>query len=99
MRAPHSGPPSSRLHAPERVWSVTGLAAAASILLAVNLFVTSRLASNGVELSLVAAVGTTRTFDARLSGGFMYARCVVPFARDRAARRRCPRPADCPGPH
>ncbi len=56
-------------------WSVTaGLAAAASILLAVNLFVTSRLASNEVELQdLVAAVGTSRTFNARLTGGFMYA--------------------------
>jgi hypothetical protein len=57
------------------VWSVTaGLAAAASILLGVNLFMTTRQATGEVKLpELVAAVGTTRTFDARFSGGFMYA--------------------------
>ena len=51
-----------------------GLAAAATIVLAVNLF--GPFGSNGDERALtqlVAAVGTERTFDSRLTGGFAYA--------------------------
>jgi len=57
-------------------WKVamSGLAAAAMILLAVNVWYP--FGANGDEQALeqlVAAVGTARTFDARLTGGFAYA--------------------------
>jgi tetratricopeptide (TPR) repeat protein len=62
---------------PRRVtWQVamSGLAAAAMILLAVNVWYP--FGANGDQQALeqlVAAVGTARTFDARLTGGFAYA--------------------------
>ncbi len=62
---------------PRRVtWPVvmSGLAAAAMILLAVNVWYP--FGANGDQQALeqlVAAVGTARTFDARLTGGFAYA--------------------------
>jgi len=54
--------------------AMSGLAAAAMILLAVNVWYP--FGANGDEQALeqlVAAVGTARTFDARLTGGFAYA--------------------------
>jgi Flp pilus assembly protein TadD len=60
--------------APEWWKYATGLAAAATIVLAVNLF--GPFGSNGDERALtqlVAAVGTERTFEPRLTGGFAYA--------------------------
>jgi hypothetical protein len=62
---------------PRRItWQVamSGLAAAAMILLAVNVWYP--FGANGDQQALeqlVAAVGTARTFDARLTGGFEYA--------------------------
>jgi tetratricopeptide (TPR) repeat protein len=55
-------------------WRIAaGLAAAASILLAVNFYVVSGVDRDAEALTeLVAAVGPTRTFDGRLSGGFVY---------------------------
>ncbi len=56
-------------------WRIAaGLAAAATIVLAVNVF--GPFGANGDERALtqlVAAVGTERTFDSRLTGGFAYA--------------------------
>ncbi len=62
--------------APRRVsWQVmTGLAVAASIVFAVNLWGPFGADTDRRALdSLVTAVGTARTFDARLTGGFAYA--------------------------
>lgn len=61
---------------PRRVtWRIAaGLAAAAAVVLAVNVF--GPFGSNGDELALtqlVTAVGTARTFEPRLTGGFAYA--------------------------
>lgn len=56
-------------------WRIAaGLAAAATIVVAVNLWgpFGANDDQNALKM-LVAAVGTTRTFDARLSGGFEYA--------------------------
>jgi tetratricopeptide (TPR) repeat protein len=55
------------------VAAASGLAAAASIVLAVNLYFSGSRAENAALEELVAAVGTARTFDARLTGGFAYA--------------------------
>ena len=55
------------------MWSLSGLAAAASILLAINLSGTFGADDERALSGLVAAVGTARTFDARLTGGFAYA--------------------------
>ena len=56
-------------------WSIAaGLAAAATIVLAVNVF--GPFGANGDERALtelVTAVGTARTFEPRLTGGFAYA--------------------------
>ena len=55
-------------------FAMSGLAAAAVIVLAVNVF--GPFGANGDERALaelVAAVGTTRTFEPRLTGGFVYA--------------------------
>ena len=56
-------------------WRIAaGLAAAATIVLAVNVF--GPFGANGDERALtqlVAAVGTERTFESRLTGGFAYA--------------------------
>jgi len=56
-------------------WRIAaGLAAAATIVLAVNVF--GPFGTNGDERALTAlvnAVGTARTFDPRLTGGFVYA--------------------------
>jgi hypothetical protein len=55
-------------------WRLTaGLAAAATIVLAVNLWGPRGNGDQQALDQLVAAVGTTRTFDARLTGGFAYA--------------------------
>jgi tetratricopeptide (TPR) repeat protein len=58
-----------------RAWSIAaGLAAAATIVLAVNVF--RPFGANGDERALtelVTAVGTARTFEPRLTGGFAYA--------------------------
>ena len=55
-------------------WRITaGLAAAATLMLSINLFNARRGAEQAAIEELVAAVGTTRTFDARLTGGFAYA--------------------------
>jgi tetratricopeptide (TPR) repeat protein len=55
-------------------WRIAaGLAAAATLVLSVNLYNARRGADDAALSELVAAVGTTRTFDARLSGGFAYA--------------------------
>jgi len=61
---------------PRRItWRIAaGLAAAATILLAVNLF--GPFGTSGDERALTAlvnAVGTARTFEPRLTGGFVYA--------------------------
>jgi tetratricopeptide (TPR) repeat protein len=56
-------------------WPVvaSGLAAAATIVFAVNLYFSGSRAENAALDELVAAVGTSRTFAARLTGGFSYA--------------------------
>jgi tetratricopeptide (TPR) repeat protein len=55
-------------------WRITaGLAAAATIVLAVNLWGPRGNGDQQALEQLVAAVGTARTFDARLTGGFVYA--------------------------
>ncbi len=55
-------------------WRITaGLAAAATIVLAVNLWGPRGDGDQQALDQLVAAVGTARTFDARLTGGFAYA--------------------------
>ena len=57
-------------------WQValSGLAAAAVIVLAVNVWGPFGASDDDAALDgLIAAVGTTRTFDARLTGGFAYA--------------------------
>ena len=55
-------------------WRITaGLAAAATIVLAVNLWGPRGNGDQQALDRLVAAVGTARTFDARLTGGFAYA--------------------------
>lgn len=55
-------------------WRITaGLAAAATIVLAVNLWGPRGDGDQQALEQLVAAVGTARTFDARLTGGFAYA--------------------------
>ena len=56
------------------IWgAASALAAAASIVLAVNLYFGASRAEDAALEELVAAVGTARTFDARLTGGFAYA--------------------------
>ena len=55
-------------------WRISaGLAAAATIVLAVNLWGPRGNGDQQALDQLVAAVGTARTFDARLTGGFAYA--------------------------
>jgi tetratricopeptide (TPR) repeat protein len=54
-------------------WAASGLAAAASIVFAVNLYFSGARAEDAALEELVAAVGTARGFDARLTGGFAYA--------------------------
>lgn len=60
---------------PRRItWRIAaGLAAAATIVLAVNLWGPRGGGDQQALDQLVAAVGTARTFDARLTGGFAYA--------------------------
>jgi tetratricopeptide (TPR) repeat protein len=64
-----------RTFTPRRIaWAAAStLAAAASIVFAVNLFFSGARAEEAALEELVAAVGTARTFDARLTGGFAYA--------------------------
>jgi tetratricopeptide (TPR) repeat protein len=64
-----------RTFTPRRIaWAAAStLAAAASIVFAVNLFFSGARTEEAAFEELVAAVGTSRTFDARLSGGFAYA--------------------------
>jgi tetratricopeptide (TPR) repeat protein len=56
-----------------RRMAVAGLAAAATIVIAVNVWGTFGNADRRALDQLVTAVGTARTFDPRLTGGFAYA--------------------------
>ena len=74
---------------PRRVsWklAMTGLAAAAMVVVAVNVWSPFGGSDDDAAMSnLVAAVGTTRTFDARLTGGFAYAPVRGPVRGPNAA--------------
>jgi tetratricopeptide (TPR) repeat protein len=63
-----------RAFVPRLTWKMTtGLAAAAVLVLAVNIWRPFGPADQRALDDLVAAVGTGRTFEARLTGGFAYA--------------------------